>query len=119
MNNNKLPTILLFSDNYMERLPRIVIAGQPQHIIVHGNNRSEVFCCEGSHEHLSAYKALYSLVISEMRTNEIRDATNKSWALGNSRFKEGIQSKLARRLEPAARGGDRKSAQFKIKQARS
>ena len=27
----------------MARLPRIVIPGQPQHVIVRGNNRSEIF----------------------------------------------------------------------------
>jgi putative transposase len=68
------------------------------------------------HERQSAYQALFSQVISETHINEIRDATNKAWALGDSRFKNSIQSQLVRRQEPSARGGDRKSAQFKIKQ---
>ena len=68
------------------------------------------------HERRSAYQALFSQAISETHINEIRDATNKAWVLGDNRFKESIQSKLTRRLEPAARGGDRKSAEFKIKQ---
>jgi putative transposase len=65
-------------------------------------------------EHRLAYRALFNQAISETRINEIRDATNKAWALGDGRFKERIQLQLARRVEPAARGGDRKSAQFKV-----
>lgn len=70
-----------------------------------GNNDSE---------RQAAYRALFKRAIAETQLNEIRDATNKAWALGDGRFKERIQSQLARRVEPLARGGDRKSAQFKI-----
>jgi putative transposase len=62
----------------------------------------------------AAYRALFNQSISEAQINEIREATNKAWALGDSRFKERIQLQLARRVEPSPRGGDRKSAQFKI-----
>jgi putative transposase len=61
-----------------------------------------------------AYRALFNQAISEAQINEIRDATNKSWALGDSLFKERVQKQLIRPVEPNARGGDRKSAQFKI-----
>jgi putative transposase len=40
--------------------------------------------------------------------------TNKAWVLGNDRFKQRIQQKLERLVEPAAKGGDRKSEQFRI-----
>jgi len=33
----------------MARLPRFVIPGQPQHVIVRGNNRSEIFCADGDY----------------------------------------------------------------------
>jgi putative transposase len=33
----------------MARLPRFVIPHQPQHIIVRGNNRSEIFCAEADY----------------------------------------------------------------------
>ena len=33
----------------MARLPRFVIPGQPQHVIVRGNNRSEIFCAEADY----------------------------------------------------------------------
>ncbi|MFZ2312840.1 MAG: hypothetical protein WAV82_09505 [Methylobacter sp.] len=62
----------------------------------------------------AAYRVLFNQAISETRINEIRYATNKAWALGDGRFKEQIQLQLARRVEPTARGGDRKSTQFKI-----
>lgn len=62
----------------------------------------------------AAYRMLFNQAISETRINEIRDATNKAWALGDNRFKKQIQMQLARRVEPTARGGDRKSNQFKI-----
>lgn len=62
-------------------------------------------------ERQATYRALFKLVISETQINEIRDATNKAWALGDSRFKERIQAQLARRVESVARGGDRKSIQ--------
>lgn len=65
-------------------------------------------------ERQTAYRALFSQAMPETQINEIRDATNKAWALGDARFKERIQAQLGRRVEPAARGGDRKSAQFKI-----
>lgn len=33
----------------MARLPRFVIPGQPQHVIVRGNNRSEIFCAKADY----------------------------------------------------------------------
>lgn len=60
-----------------------------------------------------AYRALFSHQLSAKCITEIREATNKSWVLGNDRFKQRIQDQLSRRVEPATRGGDRKSKQFK------
>lgn len=74
-----------------------------------GNNESE---------RQAAYRALFKQAISETQMSEIREATNKAWALGDGQFKERIQLQLARRVEPVARGGDRKSAQFKINRIR-
>jgi hypothetical protein len=37
--------------------------------------------------------------------SEIREATNKAWVLGNAPFKQTIQEKLKRRVEPATKGG--------------
>ena len=62
----------------------------------------------------AAYRQLFKHRISECSVREIREATNKGWVLGSDRFKARIQRQLARRVEPAARGGDRKSEQFRI-----
>jgi len=62
----------------------------------------------------AAYRALFKYALSEAQINDIREATNKAWVLGKGLFKERIKLQLARRVEPAIKGGDRKSAQFKI-----
>jgi len=45
---------------------------------------------------------------------EIKEATNKACILDNDRFKQRIQERLERRVEPKARGRDRKSEQFNV-----
>jgi len=60
----------------------------------------------------TAYCDLFKHHLSENSITEIREATNKAWVLGNDRFKQRIQEQLGRRVEPKARGGDRKSEQF-------
>ncbi len=65
-------------------------------------------------ERQAAYRQLYRHHIPERSLTEIREATNKAWVLGNDRFKERIQKQLERRVEPAGRGGDRKSETFRI-----
>jgi len=60
----------------------------------------------------AAYRDLFKHYLSEKNITEIREATNKAWVLGNDRFKQRIQEQLGRRVEPKARGGDRKSEQF-------
>ena len=61
----------------------------------------------------TVYRELFKHQLSENCMTEIREATNKAWVLGNDRFKQRIQEQLGRRVEPKARGGDRKSQQFK------
>ena len=34
----------------MARLPRFVIPGQPQHVIVRGNNRTDIFCDDADYQ---------------------------------------------------------------------
>ena len=65
-------------------------------------------------ERQSAYRQLFKHRIPENSIAEIREATNKAWVLGSDRFKQRIQEKLDRRVEPKARGGDRKSEKFRI-----
>ncbi|HCA27599.1 MAG TPA: transposase [Betaproteobacteria bacterium] len=64
-------------------------------------------------ERQAAYRQLFKHHISERSVSEIREATNKAWVLGTDRFKRRVQKQLERRVEPEARGGDRKSAQFR------
>jgi putative transposase len=61
----------------------------------------------------AAYRELFKQHLSENSISEIREATNKAWVLGNDRFKQRIQDQLGRRVESKARGGYRKSEQFK------
>jgi putative transposase len=65
-------------------------------------------------ERQAAYRQLFKSHIPESSLDEIRDATNKAWVLGNERFKQRIQKQLERRVEPNAKGGDRKSEKFRI-----
>jgi putative transposase len=62
----------------------------------------------------AAYRQLFKHHIAESSMNEIRDATNKAWVLGCDRFKQRVQKQLERRVEPNAKGGDRKSEKFII-----
>lgn len=64
----------------------------------------------------ATYRALFESHIPEQAITQIRDATNKAWVLGNDRFKQSIQEQLNRQVAPKARGGDRKSVQFKAHQ---
>jgi putative transposase len=55
----------------------------------------------------SAYRALFKAHLGEASLNEIRNATNKGWALGNDRFKETIAMAVSRRVAPLQRGRHR------------
>ena len=52
----------------------------------------------------SAYRALVADALRDSMLAEIRDATNKGWALGSKRFREEILAGLGRRAQPAIRG---------------
>ena len=60
----------------------------------------------------SAYSKLFRISIPDITLNNIREATNKAWVLGNSRFKSRISKKLNRSVESSGQGGDRKSDNF-------
>ncbi len=44
---------------------------------------------------------------------EVRETTNKNWALADSKFKQAVEQQLSRRAEPSAKGGDRKSKKYR------
>ena len=52
----------------------------------------------------SAYRAMFRDVLADSTIADIRDATNKGWALGSKRFREHVAALLARRAQPATRG---------------
>jgi putative transposase len=58
------------------------------------------------------YRGLFEHHISAKQIDLIRDATNKSWVLGNDFFKQKIENKLGIRVTPKSKGGDRRSASY-------
>lgn len=67
----------------------------------------------GSEERQAAYRQLFRARIPEKSLEEIREATNKAWVLGNDRFKCRIEKQLERRAAPRTRGGDHKSEKYR------
>ncbi len=61
----------------------------------------------------AAYRALFKRHIAERTLEELREATNKAWVLGNDRFRRKIERKLERQVAPKPRGGDRKSKAYR------
>ena len=64
-------------------------------------------------ERRAAYRWLFGTEIAKTVLDEIRESTNKGWVLGSEGFKTSIAQQLHRPVDPAARGGDRKSASFR------
>ena len=58
------------------------------------------------------YQALFQKPLDNEILKNIRDATNKSWVLGDTKFKVAVEQQLARRVRPIAKGGDRKSRKY-------
>ena len=54
-----------------------------------------------------AYRQLFKAITAEDELNEIRDATNKGWALGSERFAAEIEALSARRALSKGRGRPR------------
>jgi putative transposase len=66
-----------------------------------------------SPEREAAYRALFEVHLDIKTLMEIREATQKGWALGNDRFKDEIERLLQRRARPLPRGGDHRSVVFR------
>lgn len=64
-------------------------------------------------ERPSRYVGLFDEYLSNNTLELIRAATNKAWLLGSECFKRQIETQVNQRLEPANRGGDRKSEKFR------
>jgi len=59
------------------------------------------------------YRSLFTGQIDEICLTQMREATNKAWVLGSELFKQKIADQLNRRSGKLAKGGDRKSDEFK------
>jgi len=64
-------------------------------------------------ERSGSYRALFDGHIEARDLDEIREATNRSWVLGSDHFKARVEALTAMQAKPKARGGDRKSKQFR------
>lgn len=60
-----------------------------------------------------AYRKLFLTHIDDKTVDEIRQSTQKGWALGSERFKSEVEKLLKRRTQPLPRGGDRRSDTYK------
>ncbi|MEM7206774.1 MAG: transposase [Pseudomonadota bacterium] len=65
-------------------------------------------------ERQAAYRRLFKSRVPEKTLSDIRECTNKSWVLGNDRFKTKIEDQIERRVSPRQRGGDRKSKGYRL-----
>jgi len=63
----------------------------------------------------SRYCGLFDNHMSKVDIDDIREATNKAWVLGNDRFKAKVEQLIDRQIQAKARGGDRRSKLFKEK----
>jgi len=61
------------------------------------------------------YAALFDEMIPDYTLEEIRHSINRAWVLGDERFKQQIEKQTGRRTSPLARGGDRKSEEYRAK----
>ncbi len=61
----------------------------------------------------AAYRKFFAHDIPQPTVDEIRAATNKSWVLGNDRFRARMEKRLNRPASPKPRGGDRKSDDYR------
>jgi len=60
-----------------------------------------------------AYRALFQARIDDKTLDEIRQATQKGWALGKERCKDEIEQLLERHARPLRRGGIHRSVAFR------
>ena len=61
------------------------------------------------------YAALFDRMIPDYTLDEIRNSINRAWVLGDERFKRQIEKQTGRRASPLARGGDRKSDEYRAR----
>jgi putative transposase len=60
-----------------------------------------------------AYRQLFRGRMAKKDLDEIRDCTNKSWVLGDERFRVKVEAKTGIPSQRVGRGGDRKSEKYR------
>ncbi len=114
----------------MARLPCLYLSDQPLHVIQRGNNRDLIFAADADYHFylrclqeaadthsltVHAYVLMTNYVhllvtpatessLSKADVEAIRNATNKGWVLGDSRFGAKVAALTARRIMPLPRG---------------
>jgi putative transposase len=66
-----------------------------------------------------AWRALFDKPMNPSLLERVRSATNKAWVLGDTAFCAEIEAHLNRRATPRARGGDRRSAAYRLRLAQA
>ncbi len=61
----------------------------------------------------SAYRQLFGTRISKKTLDEIREATNKAWVLGDEQFQQRLEKRIDRPVRSSGHGGDRKSESYR------
>jgi putative transposase len=64
------------------------------------------------HQQQKCYQAMFDPPLQSSAIEEMREVTNKCWVLGDAQFKKSLEKQLARRIEPSAKGGDRRSKRY-------
>lgn len=90
-----------YHSNALGRPDRLVVPHELYERLAHRADERQV-----------AYQALFNHDIDQQTLDEIRDATNTEWVLGNDRFRARVEALADQQVQPKPRGGDRKSSKF-------
>jgi putative transposase len=85
--------------------------GQPDPVVTRHALYEALGCGPG--ERRCAYRALFEVHLDGATLGAIREATNKGWVLGGERFAREVEAMVNRRAHAVARGGDRRSADYR------
>lgn len=67
---------------------------------------------ESNETRKAAYQAMFKIELPRQALQNVRNATNKGWVLGDEKFKTQVEKALNRRSTPLKQGGDRRSKEF-------
>ena len=64
-------------------------------------------------ERQEAYRSLFEHEIPDYTLKEIRQAVNKTWILGDNKFRQQMEAQTGQYISQLSHGGDRKSDKYK------